>query len=152
MAESIKRFGFAAPILARSEDCEIIAGHTRAQAAKLLGLPKVPVRFLDLDPADAHLLALADNRLNELGEWDESKLAELLGELRLQGNDSALVAGWSDDELDKLLGTAGSEVGAFSGEKPESFDVIVTCTDEAQQKELLQRLSDEGYKVRALIG
>lgn len=103
VAESIKRFGFAAPILARSEDCEIIAGHTRAQAAKLLGLPKVPVRFLDLDPADAHLLALADNKLNEFGEWDESKLAELLGELRLQGDDAAAVAGWSDADIDKFL-------------------------------------------------
>ena len=44
---------------------EIIAGHTRWKAAKELGLDRVPVRYLDLDPADAHLLAIADNRVAE---------------------------------------------------------------------------------------
>lgn len=110
VVESIKRFGFAAPILARKADGEIIAGHTRYQAAKRLGIDKVPVRYLDLDPADAHLLALADNRLTDLGEWDDAKLLELLGDLRQQGDDAALVAGWSDAEIDGLLKEAGDAV------------------------------------------
>ena len=50
--DSIKRFGFASPIIARKADGTIIAGHTRFEAAKLLKLEKVPVRFMDLDPAD----------------------------------------------------------------------------------------------------
>ena len=54
---SIKRFGFAAPIIARPNG-EIIAGHTRLKAALELRLPRVPVRYMDLDPAEAHLLAL----------------------------------------------------------------------------------------------
>jgi len=53
VAESIERFGFGAPLLARAEDKQIIAGHTRLLAAKKLGLTHVPVRLLDLDPADA---------------------------------------------------------------------------------------------------
>ena len=61
VATSIKRFGFASPIIARKEDGMIIAGHTRFKAAKKLGLEKIPVRYLDLDPADAKLLAIADN-------------------------------------------------------------------------------------------
>lgn len=65
VAASIKRFGFASPIIARAADMTIIAGHTRWKAAQSLGLDRVPVRLLDLDPAEAHLLALADNRLNE---------------------------------------------------------------------------------------
>ena len=71
MAKSIKRFGFGAPIVARRADDEVIAGHTRLAAAVALGLTKVPVRFLDLDPADAHLLALADNKLNEHASWEQ---------------------------------------------------------------------------------
>jgi len=62
VVESIRRFGFGAPLLARKADGELIAGHTRLKAALKLGLPKVPVRYLDLDPTDAHLLALADNK------------------------------------------------------------------------------------------
>ena len=65
VAGSIKRFGFAAPIIARREDNTVIAGHTRLKAAKSLGLSKVPVRFMDLDPVDAKLLMLADNKIGE---------------------------------------------------------------------------------------
>lgn len=38
----MKRFGFTNPILV-SDDYEIIAGHGRFEAAKLLGLAGVPV-------------------------------------------------------------------------------------------------------------
>ena len=93
VSASIKRFGFGAPIVARKEDGMVIAGHTRLRAAQRLGLDRVPVRFLDLDPADAKLLAIADNKVGEIAEWDDAKLAEVLSELR---DDGAL------DELDGL--------------------------------------------------
>lgn len=99
VADSIKRFGFGAPILARKADGEIIAGHTRILAAESLGLSKVPVRYLDLDPAEAHLMALADNKLNEKAEWDTAEVARILSEY---GLDDAALAGWDADELDKM--------------------------------------------------
>ena len=75
--DSIKRFGFASPIIARP--CgEVIAGHTRLKAALELRLDRVPVRYMDLDPADAKLLALADNRSSELADWDDEGLAAIL--------------------------------------------------------------------------
>ena len=114
VAESIKRFGFGAPILARKADGEIIAGHTRWKASKLLGLEKVPVRFLNLDPADAHLLALADNKLGEIAEWNEEELAAVLAELKLDGADLEL-SGFDPDELDRLLDPDGAAGG---GEDP----------------------------------
>jgi site-specific DNA-methyltransferase (adenine-specific) len=100
--ESIQRFGFGAPILARRANGEIIAGHTRWKAAKELGLERVPVRYLDLDPADAHLLALADNRLSEEAQWDDELLGGILADLRAQGAELAL-SGFDDKELVKLL-------------------------------------------------
>lgn len=99
VVESIKRFGFGAPILARKADGEIIAGHTRLKAAQVLGLEKVPVRYLDLDPADAHLLALADNKLNEAAEWDDAAVASILSEYGLP---DAELAGWGQKELEEL--------------------------------------------------
>src|SRR5713226_9305294 len=71
VADSIRRFGFGAPVLARRADKQIIAGHTRLRAAKLLGLTEVPVRFMDLSAEEAKLLALADNKLAESAEWDD---------------------------------------------------------------------------------
>jgi ParB-like nuclease domain len=51
IAESIRRFGFTNPVLI-GEGGEIIAGHGRVEAAKLLGLESVPtVRLAHLDAA-----------------------------------------------------------------------------------------------------
>ena len=100
VAKSIKRFGFASPIIARKADNMIIAGHTRFEAAKEIGLKKVPVRFMDLDLNDAQLLALADNKLGEIALWDDSKLKDILMNLEDQSLDGL---GWSNDELEILL-------------------------------------------------
>ncbi len=125
--ESIKRFGFSAPIVARKADGEVIAGHTRLKAAEALGMTSVPVRYLDLDPADAHLLALADNRLNELSPWDVPELQSLLGEYGLE---SAALAGWSSEDIEKMasdLLAAGAEPAeVVEDEVPEPPKVAIT--------------------------
>ena len=97
VVESIKRFGFGAPIVARRADGEIIAGHTRLKAAQALGLDRVPVRWMDLDPADAHLLAIADNKIS--GDWHNGALADALSDYSLE---DAELAGWTSDEIEKL--------------------------------------------------
>ena len=99
VAASIERFGFAAPIVARRADGEVIAGHTRLKAAALLGLERVPVRFVDLDPADAHLLALADNRLGEIAEWDAPSLQGILDSYAVTDQQ---IAGWSSEDVATL--------------------------------------------------
>ena len=100
VAKSIKRFGFASPIIARTADNMVIAGHTRLLAAKKIGLKSVPVRFMDLDLNDAQLLALADNKIGEIADWDENKLKDILASLDDQDLSGL---GWSDDELDALI-------------------------------------------------
>ena len=101
LMKSIKRFGWGAVILARPNG-EVIAGHGRLEAAKRLKMPRVPVRYLDLDPAEAHLLALADNKLTEIGEWDDALVREILANAKGEGSDLAGL-GWTDDELLALL-------------------------------------------------
>lgn len=109
VAQAIKRFGFGAPIVARRADGQIIAGHTRLLAARKLGLTKVPVRFMDLDPADAHLMALADNKLSELASWDDELLGQLLEKLRAEDVDLVTGTGFSDAEIRKLLDEDGAD-------------------------------------------
>jgi DNA modification methylase/predicted nucleic acid-binding protein len=104
VARAIKRFGWGAPIVAREQDGEVISGHTRLEAARRLGLDRVPVRFLNLDPADAHLLAIADNKLGEIATWDDDRLAEILAELRAQDVDLLDGTGLSEYEVADLLG------------------------------------------------
>lgn len=102
IAHSIKRFGFTSPIIARSEDNTIIAGHTRYKAAQYLGLSNVPVVFVDLNPTDSELLMIADNKLGEKATWDNELLSGLLQNLHNQGEDLD-VLGFSGDELVDLL-------------------------------------------------
>ena len=84
IASSIERFGFVNPVLI-SDDFEIIAGHGRVEAAKILGLKEVPtVRLSNLSPAERRAYVIADNRLAELAGWDRELLAtELKGLLEL---------------------------------------------------------------------
>ncbi len=106
VAKSIKRFGFASPIIARSEDKMVIAGHSRLAAARKIGLDKVPVRFVDLDPTEAQLLALADNKIGEIADWDRDLLSEVLTDLK---DEDLSDIGFSDAELEDLIEEAQFE-------------------------------------------
>ncbi|HEY8578390.1 MAG TPA: ParB/Srx family N-terminal domain-containing protein, partial [Beijerinckiaceae bacterium] len=87
IAESIVAFGFTNPILA-SEGGEIIAGHGRYAAARLLGLPQVPVIVLDgLSDAQRRQLVLADNRIALNAGWDAELLRLELRDLADMGAD-----------------------------------------------------------------
>ena len=61
---------------------QIVAGHGRYEAAKLLGLTQVPVIFLDhLTETQAKAYLLADNQLTDRSSWDDVKVAVQLKEL-----------------------------------------------------------------------
>ena len=82
VAESIQEFGFKNPILIDKNNV-IIAGHTRRLASLKLGLERVPCVICDdLTPQQIKALRLADNKTNELADWDigglDLELADLL--------------------------------------------------------------------------
>ena len=101
IAESIRTFGFNVPILVDRHD-NIISGHGRLLACAELGLAEVPTLCLDhLTPAQARAFMIADNRLTEIGTWDDRLLAKQLKELSVQGLDFALeVTGFEMGEID----------------------------------------------------
>ena len=103
IARSIERFGFVNPVLI-ADDLDIIAGHGRVEAAKMLGLKQVPtVRLSNLSPAERRAYMLADNRLAELAGWDRDLLAtELQGLLEIQFDDVELT-GFSLADVDLIL-------------------------------------------------
>ena len=69
VAESIKRFGFIQPIVIDKNN-EVVIGHCRLEAAKLLGLKEVPFISVEkLSDGEVKALRLADNKLNE-SDWD----------------------------------------------------------------------------------
>ena len=107
VARSIERFGFASPVIAREEDNMVIAGHTRIAAARSLGLKTVPVRFMKLNRTEAELLAIADNKLGEISDWNEDMLKDILDALPENDLDDI---GFSSEELEILLEGVDTEL------------------------------------------
>ncbi len=100
---SIREFGFRQPIVVDS-DRVIIVGHVRYKAAVKLGLAKVPVHVAtDLSPDQIRSYRIADNKTNELADWDFELLPIELSQLRDADVDLALL-GFDADELAKIMG------------------------------------------------
>lgn len=102
IAESIREFRFTTPILVTT-DGEIVAGHGRYQAAKLLGMETVPVICIDhLGPQQIRALRIADNRLAELSGWDDEILKLELGEL-IELDFEVEITGFETAQIDGIL-------------------------------------------------
>jgi hypothetical protein len=105
IADRIKRFGFTNPVLI-SDDNEIIAGHGRVEAAKLIGMKTVPtVRLSHLDAAQRRAYVLADNKLALNAGWDREVLAIELQAL-IDLDFGAEITGFSLAEIDLVLDEA----------------------------------------------
>jgi DNA modification methylase len=102
IAAAIKEFGFTNPVLIDESD-QIIAGHGRVAAAKLLGLAEVPTLQLShLSPVQKRAYILADNRLAEKAGWDKEILAVELQGL-LDDGFEVVLTGFEVPEVDVVL-------------------------------------------------
>jgi len=102
IAASMAKFGWTVPCLV-TDDGELIAGHGRVLAATMLGLTDVPViRLGHLDEAERRAYRIADNKLTEMGEWDEAVLRDEIAGLLAEDFDLSLL-GMTDEDLDALL-------------------------------------------------
>ena len=82
IAESIKEFGFLTPCLI-DKDYNLIAGHGRVMAVKMLGMDTVPCLFIEgLTEAQRRAYILADNKLTELGGWNLDIVFDEIEELK----------------------------------------------------------------------
>jgi DNA modification methylase len=120
IADSIRCFGFVNPVLI-DDGGQIIAGHGRVEAAKLIGLAAVPaVRICHL--ADAEKRAyLADNRLAEKAGWDREILAIELQALTDLDFEVELT-GFSTADIDVALDDAAEAKGGAPGPEDEVPD------------------------------
>src|SRR5215467_11397793 len=78
---SLERYGFTLPILI-DERFKIIAGHGRAEAAKQLGLKKIPcVINSTMTEQQKRAYAIMDNKVAENAQWGHELLRENIQEL-----------------------------------------------------------------------
>lgn len=144
---SLTKFGLQKPIVIDDKNI-IIAGNGTAMAAKALGWSEIVAVRTDLkDPILKTAFALADNKTSDLSFFDDDVLKETLASLQLN---------------DFEIGEIGFDVGDLGGidqeKEPEKevpfpgdeFLVVVTCRDELQQREIFERLSEEGVSCKIM--
>ena len=84
---SIKEFGFKNPIIIDKNNV-IIAGHTRLESAKRLGMKEVPIIHADdLTEEQAKAFRLADNKVSEYATWNDELLNIELQDLDIDMSD-----------------------------------------------------------------
>jgi len=107
IATSIERFGFVNPVLI-GDDGSVVAGHGRLEAARLLGIDKVPTILLShMSEVERRAYVLADNKLALNAGWDKEMLAiELQGLIDLDFE--VELTGFSLAEIDFALDDASN--------------------------------------------
>lgn len=140
VAESIKQFGFAQPVVV-DKDNNIIIGHCRTAAAKKLKIKEIPcIKYEDLSAEEANKLRLLDNKLNE-SDWDLELVAEDIQELDFSGfdidwgieldNTNNSAENNTDIDTDKYTDVVNIPQYEIKGECPEIADMLdlIKCNE-----------------------
>ena len=133
----IKEQGWRSPIVVSQTTGFVVAGHGRLEAAKKLGLTQVPVSIQKFDSeAQEYAHMLADNRLAELADMDNTKLKDLIQELDTGEIDLELT-GYSNSEIGSLMSQVfQGENGPTPIEDLETFEstairqIVLICNIE----------------------
>ena len=124
VANSIKEFGFKNPIIIDKNNV-IIAGHTRLESAKRLGMKEVPIIHADdLTEEQVKAFRLADNKVSEKAEWDFNMLDAELADLDINMEDFGF------DKLDINIDDYGTDFNLPDGDKGNIEQMTFTLSTE----------------------
>lgn len=124
LSESLKRFGQVRPVLVQKSTMRIVAGNHLFRAASALGWDRIACVVTEMTDKQAKAFLAADNRMSDLGSFDNDLLAILLADIAR--NDSLEGTGYDEDDLDALLAKVSSTPkygqGDPDGSKPVPED------------------------------
>ncbi len=144
----LSEIGYADALLARElsdGSLQLLDGHLRAE---LTPESLVPVLVLDVNDEEALKLLVTLDPLAAEAETDQQLLRGLLDDVHTDSEAlAALLASLAEENpLEAELDQAAPADPIV----PESFQVVVLCDDEEQQREVYERMKSEGFKCRVL--
>ena len=147
--QSLTKYGWIYPIVTNKNGL-LTDGEQRVDVCLEHGEFFGPVLRLPVEDVDRRILRQVLNKLK--GTHDKLLDAEEFKRIRdANGKDDLKsLLGISDGTLeryDKLLDVAGDESGALLD---CTFEVVIKCGDEAEQKRVFEKLKLEGYDCRVL--
>lgn len=147
LGESLKRFGDLQPIIYNKRTSHVVGGHQRLAAKLKAGEQDADIIVIDVDELVEKQINIALNSPHIQGEFDDVKLEELLGELRVADLPTFEALKFEDFGFD-LIGDPND--GAPPPQYPSRFEITVMCEDEADQKKLYEQLVNEGRRCTIL--
>jgi ParB-like chromosome segregation protein Spo0J len=146
ICESLEAHGQFRAIVVRKKDLMVLAGHGTVQGARKLGWETIAAHLVEADDDQARAIMLADNKANDRGGYDEKALLAILEKApNLKGT------GFEKADLTRLQArTVPAEPADNQAAAPKMFEVLVTADTEDEQRQLLEVLTKEGWKCRAL--
>lgn len=114
LKRSIAEFGYVEPVIWNKITGNVVGGHQRLKVLLDLGQTEIDCVVVELEPQREKALNVALNKIQ--GDWDESKLAELMTDLDASAFDIELT-GFDPDEIDALLSPKGAVEDKFDTEK-----------------------------------
>jgi hypothetical protein len=141
--------GFARSLLAYELPdgrLKLIDGHLRRDMDPNM---EVDVEILDVNDEEARALLLSIDPLAALAET-QNQLHDRLMELTPTPSPD-LQAAWEATINPILAAQASAKPRPEVKDIPEQFLILVTCRDEKQQAELLERFRGEGWECKALM-
>jgi hypothetical protein len=141
---SLRRFGQQKPIVVDATNV-VRAGNGTLAAAIALGWTTIAAVRSELVKTELTAYAITDNRSAELATWDTEILSATFADPDIGD------VGFNPAEIDKMIGRPMED---YTGEElpAEKWLIVVTCKDEADQAELLERFATDGIKCKALLG
>ena len=100
LKRSISEFGYVEPVIWNKTTGNVIGGHQRLKVLLDLGQTEIDCVVVELNLKKEKALNLALNRIQ--GDWDETKLSELMADLDADAFDVSLT-GFDAEEVDALL-------------------------------------------------
>lgn len=100
LKRSISEFGYVEPVIWNEKTGSVVGGHQRLKVLLDMGHTEIDCVVVDLDVQREKALNVALNKIQ--GEWDETKLAEIMADLDAAAFDVALT-GFDAAEVDELL-------------------------------------------------
>jgi DNA modification methylase len=120
--KSLEEFGWVAPVVVSRGTGTILDGHARVEEALTQEWPLVPVRYLDVTPAEEKKVLVAINRTGELRGVDEDRLLEVLTSLKEETGEFA--PGYDAEDFAAKIGALREEIEGMGDaeEEPEAED------------------------------
>ena len=149
VVESMNQTGNLDPIEV-DENNVILSGHTRLLALEQLGITETEcVRYTGLTDEQKRKYRLLANRTGEVASWDEELLNMELGDLDFGDFDFGFEL--SDGGVDKSKESDDEDDETTTHfNYSEQYGVIVMCADEAEQEQIYNRLTDEGFTCKVV--